>query len=83
MMLRYLIKLQVLTEPIFLNLENATSCGLVANRLVSNTLKHAFPDRANATVSVEYYQTGDREIHLLVKAPGTGFFNKLKYCLRV
>ncbi|MEZ2226816.1 MULTISPECIES: ATP-binding protein [unclassified Microcoleus] len=40
---------------------------------MSNTLKHAFPDRTNGTVSVECYQTGDREIHLIVKDNGKGF----------
>lgn len=67
------IQLQVLAEPIWLNIETATPCGLIANELVSNTLKHAFPDRTNGTVSVECYQTGDREIHLIVKDNGKGF----------
>jgi two-component sensor histidine kinase len=67
------IQLQVLAEPIYLNLETATPCGLIANELVSNTLKHAFPDGTTGTVSVECYQTGDREIHLFIKDNGIGF----------
>ncbi len=66
------IQLQLLAEPIWLNIETATPCGLIANELVSNTLNHAFRDRANGTVSVECYQTGDREIHLIVKDDGKG-----------
>jgi PAS domain S-box-containing protein len=73
------IELEVLAEPIFLNLETATPCGLIANELVSNTLKHAFPERANGTVSVECYQTGDRAIHLLVKDNGAGFPKNLDF----
>ncbi|MEG4625686.1 PAS domain S-box protein [Microcoleus sp. w1-18aA5] len=73
------IQLQVLAEPISLNLETATPCGLIANELVSNTLKHAFPDGTTGTVSVECYQTGDREINLLVKDNGIGFPQKLDF----
>jgi PAS domain S-box-containing protein len=67
------IQLQVLAEQISLNIETATPCGLIANELVSNTLKHAFPHGTSGTVSVECYQTGDREIHLIVKDNGIGF----------
>lgn len=73
------IELQVLAEPILLNLETATPCGLIANELVSNTLKHAFPKNKSGTVSVECYQTGDRTIHLLVKDNGTGFPKNLDF----
>ncbi|MEG4576536.1 PAS domain S-box protein [Microcoleus sp. N3A4] len=73
------ILLQVLAEPISLNLETATPCGLIANELVSNTLKHAFPDGATGTVSVECYQTSDREIHLFVKDNGIGFPQNLDF----
>jgi PAS domain S-box-containing protein len=67
------IQLQVLAEQISLNIETATPCGLIANELVSNTLKHAFPHDTSGTVSVQCYQTGDREIHLFVKDNGIGF----------
>ncbi|MEG3879419.1 PAS domain S-box protein [Microcoleus sp. herbarium7] len=73
------ILLQVIAEPISLNLETATPCGLIVNELVSNTLKHAFPDGTSGTVSVECYQTGDREIHLFVKDNGIGFPQNLDF----
>ena len=73
------IQLQVLAELIALNIETATPCGLIANELVSNALKHAFPNGANGTVSVECYQTGDREIHLFVKDNGIGFPQNLDF----
>ncbi|MEG4281970.1 PAS domain-containing protein [Microcoleus sp. A006_D1] len=73
------IQLQVIAEPISLNLETATPCGLIANELVSNTLKHAFPHGTSGTVSVECYQTGDREIHLFVKDNGIGFPEELDF----
>ncbi|WP_228056064.1 PAS domain S-box protein [Microcoleus sp. LEGE 07076] len=73
------IQLQVIAEPISLNLETATPCGLIANELVSNTLKHAFPNGTSGTVSVKCYQTGDRQIHLFVKDNGTGFPQNLDF----
>jgi PAS domain S-box-containing protein len=73
------IQLQVLAEPIYLNIETATPCGLIANELVSNTLKHAFPDGTTGTVSVECYQTGDRKIHLFIKDNGIGFPQNLDF----
>ncbi|NJK65821.1 MAG: GAF domain-containing protein [Microcoleus sp. SU_5_3] len=73
------IQLQVFAEPILLNIETATPCGLIVNELVSNTLKHAFPNGTSGTVSVECYQTGDREIHLFVKDNGTGFPKNLDF----
>lgn len=77
--LKHLIKLQVLTEPILLKLETATFWGLIANELVSNTLKHAFPNHRTGRVSVKYYQTGDREIYLCVKDNGTGLPQNLYF----
>ncbi|MEG3842559.1 PAS domain-containing protein [Microcoleus sp. herbarium14] len=73
------ILLQVIAEPVSLNLETATPCGLIVNELVSNTLKHAFPDGTSGTVSVECYQRGDREIHLFVKDNGIGFPKNLDF----
>ncbi|MEG3988990.1 PAS domain S-box protein [Microcoleus sp. S28C3] len=73
------IQLQVLAEPIYLNIETASPCGLIANELVSNTLKHAFPNGTSGTVSVECHQTGDGEINLLVKDNGIGFPQNLDF----
>ncbi len=73
------IQLQIIAESVSLNLETATPCGLIVNELISNTLKHAFPDGTSGTVSVECYQTGDREIHLFVKDNGIGFPQNLDF----
>jgi PAS domain S-box-containing protein len=74
-----LVKLQVLTESIPLNIETVTPCGLIANELVSNTVKHAFPNGKAGTVRVECYQTSDRKIHLFVKDNGVGFPENLDF----
>jgi two-component sensor histidine kinase len=39
-------------ESIILNLERAVPCGLILNELVSNALKHAFPDGRRGEITV-------------------------------
>ena len=46
------IVLAVHTEDIPLGVDAAISCGLIVNELVSNSLKHAFPDRRKGQVEV-------------------------------
>ncbi|HEY6613568.1 MAG TPA: sensor histidine kinase, partial [Vicinamibacterales bacterium] len=46
------IILAVHTEDIPLDVDAAISCGLIVNELVSNSLKHAFPDRRKGQVEV-------------------------------
>ena len=40
------IRFKVETEPVQIELEHATSLGLVVNELIANCYEHAFPDRA-------------------------------------
>ena len=47
-------------------------CGLILNELITNALKHAFPDARQGTVRVELRMTHDREIVLSVGDDGIG-----------
>jgi PAS domain S-box-containing protein len=74
------IHLELNIEEIFLNIETATPCGLIVNELVSNTMKHAFPDDKEGIVSVECYQeTNDELIHLIIRDNGIGFPDNLDF----
>jgi two-component sensor histidine kinase len=44
------ITLQVHVEPVLLSAEQATPVGLIVNELVTNSVKHAFPDRGGEIV---------------------------------
>jgi len=55
-----------------LGLEKAVSCGLIVNELVSNALKHAFPDQRSGSIVVRL--AGDRAegLELTVADDGVG-----------
>jgi two-component sensor histidine kinase len=66
------VTFQVKAEEMWLNLEEAIPCGLIINELISNALKHAFPDRESGLIQVEMGQDG-AWLHLSVKDDGVGF----------
>ncbi|MEM7738469.1 MAG: PAS domain-containing protein [Deinococcota bacterium] len=44
-------------QPVVLTIEDAVPCGLIANELITNALKHAFPDKIpNPTLTVHLSQ---------------------------
>jgi two-component sensor histidine kinase len=67
------IKLEVDISKVLLDIDTALPCGLIINELVSNSLRHAFPDGRSGTVRIELRpENGDR-IVLTVTDNGVGF----------
>lgn len=66
------IALHTEEEPLLLDLDRAVACGLVVNELVSNALKHAFPQGAVGQVRIDFRREGDNYL-LLVADDGRGF----------
>jgi two-component sensor histidine kinase len=55
------------------NIDQATCCGLFVNELISNSLKHAFPDSRKGQISVRLQPTGvDGQMLLSVSDNGVG-----------
>ncbi|BDZ69213.1 PAS domain S-box protein [Methanobacterium ferruginis] len=59
-------------EDIMLNIETAVPCGLIISELVSNSLKHAFPDDEEGEIQVSL-QRCDGKYELLISDNGIGF----------
>jgi two-component sensor histidine kinase len=56
-----------------ISLETATPFGLIVNELISNALKHAFPDGRKGEILVKLEPLGESSYRLLVWDDGIGF----------
>jgi two-component sensor histidine kinase len=65
-------KLSLEFENLSLAVDKAIPCGLILNELITNALKHAFPNERQGTVRVQLRSTGRGEIELLVGDDGVG-----------
>jgi PAS domain S-box-containing protein len=65
------ITLKINVGDVMLDIDTAIPCGLIINELVSNALKHAFPDGRAGEVCIDFYPHGDRQT-LIVKNDGVG-----------
>ncbi|MEZ4807955.1 MAG: PAS domain S-box protein [Flavobacteriales bacterium] len=52
-------------------LDQAIPCGLILNELISNALKHAFPDHREGTVHIGLHMVQD-QVHITVRDNGVG-----------
>jgi len=51
----------------------AVPCGLIANELISNSLKHGFPGGRRGTISIRLENAGEKECEFTVSDDGVGF----------
>ena len=61
------------TETIALDINNAIPCGLILNELISNALKHAFPDGRKGQIKVGFRRRPDELLEMFVRDDGVGF----------
>lgn len=66
------IRLDIQVTNVHLSLDTAVPCGLVINELVSNSLKHAFPDQCGGLIRINLLPEGDGYL-LSVSDDGVGF----------
>ncbi|MBI5680538.1 MAG: PAS domain S-box protein [Methanobacterium sp.] len=67
-----LIKLIMDVENIMLDINTSVPLGLIVNELVSNSMKHAFPDKMKGEIEVDFKLQGDNFM-LSVADNGVGF----------
>jgi PAS domain S-box-containing protein len=66
------IKVKLSIDNIFLDVETAIPCGLIINELISNALKHAFPNDRPGEINITF--THDQDVLILVISDnGFGF----------
>ena len=67
------VRLKVKAENVQFDIDTAIPCGLIVNELVSNALKHAFPDERKGEISVELGRyDGNGHYRLTVCDDGVG-----------
>ena len=66
------IAVTVDVDQIGLNIETALPCGLILDELLSNCLKHAFPEGRRGEIHVELRSNPDQTVTLRVKDNGVG-----------
>jgi two-component sensor histidine kinase len=62
-----------------LGIDTAIPCGLIINELVSNSLKHAFPNGQQGQALIQLHATRDRQYTLVVGDNGAGLPQDLDY----
>jgi len=67
------VQVRVDVSEILLRPDTAVTCGLIANELVSNSLKHAFPDERSGEITVAFrVDGGGEQFELEVRDDGCG-----------
>lgn len=66
------VSLAIAVEDISLPVDKAIPCGLVLNELITNALKHAFPNGRKGTIRVELGKVPGNRLRLVVSDDGVG-----------
>jgi len=67
-----LIELKFTGENVFLGLDISIPCGLIINELVSNALKHAFPNGKEGQIRIDLQSDANGKFNLIVSDNGVG-----------
>jgi two-component sensor histidine kinase/DNA-binding NarL/FixJ family response regulator len=66
------INFNIDTQPIYVNIETANSCGLIVNELIANALEHAFIKQESGNIWLNLLQEAKGQIILTIKDDGVG-----------
>jgi two-component sensor histidine kinase/CheY-like chemotaxis protein len=73
------IKLEMSVKETSMEIDQAVSCGLIINELVSNALHHAFPGNRSGRIMVGLEATPEKEMTLTVSDDGVGMPPELNF----
>jgi PAS domain S-box-containing protein len=66
------IELKFELEPVLLNIETATPCGLIVSELIANVFEHAFPDNRKGQLCLRL-QKHQHQVMVTIRDNGVGF----------
>ena len=69
---RNIIELKINVEDILLDINTSIPLGLIVNELITNSLKHAFPNGMKGKININFYLKNDH-YEFAVKDDGIGF----------
>lgn len=72
------IKAKITGSDCFLCVKSVINCGLIANELISNALKHGFPDGRQGVIFVNMYSS-DNNFNLIIGDNGIGFPKNFRF----
>jgi two-component sensor histidine kinase len=73
------IELKTDVDNVSLGVNTAIPCGLIINELISNSLKHAFPEGNEGEIRVAMFTNDKAEIELTVSDNGVGIPENLDF----
>jgi two-component sensor histidine kinase len=75
------VTIDIQANDVKLPINEAIPCGLIVNELVSNALKHGFPQRSEGTIQVVIRQMEDQQVQLSISDDGQGIDEDLDLLL--
>lgn len=66
------VRIDLDIKEVFLDINRAIPCGLLVNELITNSLKHAFPDGRTGIIAVNMFKRGGGQYSLTVQDSGVG-----------
>ena len=73
------VALNINAENVLLGIDSAIPCGLIINELVSNSLKHAFPEYESGEINILIHSTDEDMIELSIGDNGIGIPEDLDF----
>jgi len=71
------IRLRVEADRVALTIDDMVPCGLIINELLSNSLKHAFPDERAGEIQIAATASPEGVVRLEVRDNGVGLPNEV------
>jgi len=66
------IQADIQVDSVYLDINTAIPCGLIINELVTNILKHAFPNRNKGKIHIFFHPLEDSKLELVIGDDGIG-----------